>query len=131
MLKDLKDVATKVGDKECRNILQEEIDVAYSEYNPRVYKRRYRSRGGFGDPNMIRCEVRDSRNGINLSLTNEARAVGVDEGERLDEIIEEGKYNYKPSPSKRPVFKRANRTLEKRLGYIEDKIISNMKKKGY
>lgn len=93
---------------EVREILAEEIDYMYSEFQPNTYIRRYDDVGGFADPNMIEVKESLRGNGYSLEFTNEAIANGDEEEWRLDSIIEYGKdYHWKRQPPPRPVIARS------------------------
>lgn len=118
----------KVND-EVREVIAEEIDYAYSEFQPNTYTRRYNSTGGFADPNMIETEEDLKPQGYSIEFTNEAIADGDDFGQRLDFIIENGIYNWKRKPPKRPVMARSIERLEKE-NVVEMSLRVGLKKYG-
>lgn len=105
----LRAVDGKVNNK-IKQIYKEEVDEAYNEYEPTSYQRRY-DNNGFGDESNFDEDISLSNSGINYTLTNEAKP-SYQSQYRLDEIIEEGKYNWKNKPEARPVYKRTQEKLE-------------------
>lgn len=118
----------KVND-EVRQIIAEEIDYAYSEFDEHVYERRYDKVGGFADHNMIETEEDLRPQGYSIEFTNEAIADGDEFGQRLDYIIENGIYNWKRKPPKRPVMARSIERLDKEK-VIEMSLRVGLKKYG-
>lgn len=117
-------------DKEVREIIAEEIDFAYSEFDEHVYMRRYNEIGGFADPNMIETQENLKRDGYSLTYTNEALANGDDEGDRLDYIIEYGEdYKWNSQPPPRPVMARSQERI-KDENIIEKSLKVGLKKYG-
>lgn len=118
----------KVND-EVREVISEEIDYAYEEFAPLQYTRRYNESGGFADPNMIETEENLGTYGYSIEFTNEAIADGDEFGQRLDYIIENGVYNWKRKPPKRPVMARSIERLNKEK-VIEISLRVGLKKYG-
>ena len=114
--------ASKLG----KDVLKKEIDYAYTEYTPKRYKRRYHKDGGFGDESNINIDVDTFRNNVNVKITNKALARGNDAGDELSEIIEEGIYQTEPCPPPRPVFKRADKLMNKNKDLLERRIAKEL-----
>lgn len=127
--KDLTKIMDNKGTKEIKKVYEEEVDYAYDEFQPISYQRRYK-RGGFADENNWETEVDLTKNGIEFTLTNEAKA--VNSSLRLDKIIEEGVYyDWKGvNPSERPVYQRVQERIEDEQ-VVENILESELRKLGY
>lgn len=117
-------------DKEIKEVYREKVDEAYNSYSPNYYIRRYDKDGGFGDEDMWESSLDIKRGSLEYTLTNEAKAVGEDYGERLDSIIENGYYQYEPNPGKREVYKNTQDELESR-NIVEKALEDTLKKTGW
>lgn len=126
--KDLIRAMDNKGINEVKEVYREEVDYMYQEFEPLSYSRRYTDKG-FADESNWDSFVDLKGDNIILELTNETKA--INSTTRLDEIIEEGKYDWKGNnPSKRPVYERTDDRLE-REQVVENVIESELKKKGY
>lgn len=85
-----------------KEVYKKNIDKMYDSYEPTYYMRRGYN-GGFGDENNWETSVSDSKDSLELELTNEAKPM-YDTQHRLDTIIEEGMYDYNTNPGKREVY---------------------------
>jgi len=117
------------------NELHEQSVAIYDEFTALSYVSRYEKKeeGSFGDREMINTEIQGSiKNGIlEIITTNDAKAVGDDEGEYLDDIIEYGdRYEWTHKPPARPVFERTMEELNASQ-IIENIIERNLKTQGY
>lgn len=88
--------------KVVKEVYADNVERMYSTYEPNYYIRRGYSNGGFGDEDNWETNVTINGDNLELELTNEAKPVN-DKNYRLDEIIEEGIYDYGNAP-KRPVY---------------------------
>ena len=117
-------------DKEVKEIYKEQVDLAYSSYEPTYYIRRYDRNGGFADESNWQSDISKKRNGFEYTLENEALAVGEDRGDRLDMIIEEGIYQYTPNPGKREVYQNTQDYIDD--NDVAEKVLEkSLKNKGW
>lgn len=116
---------SKIVEKEVKNELVKQMEYIYDEYIPQRYERRYKH-GGYADERNVKVDKVYGEGYININMENTTLANGRDEGKRLDEIIEEGRYQYSPSPSARPVFRRTDKILNKNKLIYEKELIKNL-----
>lgn len=107
LLNDLSDeISTSMLVGEINNAVKEvysnNVEKMYDAYEPKSYIRRGYWNGGFGDDANWQSSVSVLVDSLELELTNEAKPV-YDTQYGLDEIIEEGIYDYGNVP-KRPVY---------------------------
>ena len=117
-------------DREVKEIYKEQVNLAYSSYEPSYYIRRYDRNGGFADESNWQSDISKKRNGFEYTLENEALAVGEDRGDRLDMIIEEGIYQYTPNPGKREVYQNTQDYIDD--NDVAEKVLEkSLKNKGW
>lgn len=87
--------------KRVRETYSNNVEKMYDSYESNYIRRGYWN-GGFGDENNWETEVTINGDSFEYTLTNEAKPV-YDTEYRLDEIIEEGIYDYGNAPE-RPVY---------------------------
>ena len=117
-------------DREVKEIYKEQVNLAYSSYEPSYYIRRYDRNGGFADESNWQSDISKKRNGFEYTLENEALAVGEDRGDRLDMIIEEGIYQYTPNPGKREVYQNTQDYIDDN-DVVEKVLDKSLKNKGW
>lgn len=123
--KDVVRIADNKLSKEIKEVYKEEVDYAYSEYQPIIYQRRY----AFADENNWDVNVELGKAGIELTLINETDA--VNSKERLDKIIENGEgYDWTDNVPARPVYERTQNRIEDEQ-VVENILESELKKLGY
>lgn len=118
-------------------IMQETIySSVYYQYSPTQYDRRLDSNGGLADISQFDYEINMSPNGFTINVFDDAKAVGDQKGDYLDEIIIRGDmYTWKDSqiyenqPFPRDFYQA---TLENLLdsGILYNIIRSSFKEKG-
>ena len=122
----LKTVDSKVNN-EIKEVYKEEVEYMYSEYEPRVYKRRYDDKG-FLDERNWDVNIKLKRNGdIEYELINETETAKPNVL-RLDEMIETGKVHAKIP--ERPVYERTQDRIVSE-GIVENILESELKKQGW
>ena len=117
-------------DREVKEIYKEQVNLAYSSYEPSYYIRRYDKNEGFADKSNWKSYISKKRNELEYEFENEALAVGADYGERLDMIIEEGKYQYNPNPGKRAVYQNTQDEIDN-SDILERTLDKSLKNKGW
>lgn len=117
-------------DREVKEIYKEQVNLAYSSYEPSYYIRRYDRNGGFADESNWQSDISKKRNGFEYTLENEALAVGEDRGDRLDMIIEEGIYQYTPNPGKREVYQNTQDEIDN-SDILEKALDKSLRNKGW
>ena len=123
--KDIVRVSDNKLSKEIKEVYKEEVDYAYSEYQPTMYQRRY----AFADENNWDMNVELGKDDIELTLINETDA--VNSKERLDKIIETGEgYDWTDNVPARPIYERTQDRLESEQ-VVENILESELKKLGY
>lgn len=90
-------------DKVVKKVYKRNVDKMYDSYSPTSYKRRYDDKG-FGDESNLESRVDETGDSFEYIMTNETLANGDNRGNRLDEYIEEGSYNWSRRPGERPVY---------------------------
>ena len=97
------DVAPKV-ENEVETVVQEESGYIYDEFDPTQYVRTF----DFEKRENIQSTTINNGDEITITTMNNTLATGDEEGEFLDDIIEDGeRYGWKNKPPKRPVFERS------------------------
>lgn len=123
----LRIVDNKVND-EIKEVYKKEVEYMYSEYEPRVYRRRYDDEG-FLDERNWDVDIKLKRNGdIEYELINETETANPSAVYRLDEMIETGKVHAKIP--KRPVYERTQDRIVSE-GVVENILESELKKQGW
>ena len=97
------DVVPKV-ENEVETVVQEESGHIYDEFTPTQYVRTF----DFEKRENIQSTTINNGDEITITTMNNTLANGDEEGEFLDDIIENGeRYGWSHKPPKRPVFKRS------------------------
>lgn len=108
----------------------------YQQYSPTQYKRRLKDNGGLADISQFSYKINMSSKGFTLNVFDNARAVGDNEGDYLDEIIVNGDMYtwkdsniYKQQPFERDFYQA---TLEALLdnGVLYHIVQSSLKERG-
>lgn len=90
--------------EEIETVVQEESEHIYDEFTPTQYVRTY----DFADRDNIQSNITKVGNETIITTMNNSLAKGDEEGEFLDDIIENGeRYGWSHKPPKRPVFERS------------------------
>lgn len=124
---DLEDVMDSEVTNDVKDVYDEEVIFMYDEFEPEVYERRY-ERNGFGDKRNWETVVYKEGKDMVFELTNETHA--ENDTIRLDEIIEEGIYDWKRQPPARPVYERATLKIREEKT-VENALTRGFKKRGY
>ena len=110
-------------------VYQEHIEEdVYNAYYTDSY-RRYNKTGGFADPNMIDKKILRTNNGIDLIVKNMSKARGINKGDYLDEIIEEGIYDF-GNAGARPAYELTDLELNG-SNIVENTLEYELKKRGW
>ena len=111
-------------------VYQEHIEEdVYNAYYTDSY-RRYNKTGGFADPNMIDKKIVSNGNGIELIIKNESKARGLEAGQYLDEIIEEGQPYAYGTAGARPAYALTDLELNS-SNIVENTLEVEMRKRGW
>lgn len=132
ILIDIEKDITRITDSKISNAVEkvysEEVEKMYNEYDRNYYNPRYKD-GGFADESNWDTDVKINKDGVVLTLTNETKPK-YDSIHRLDQIIEEGIYNWRRYPEARPIYKRTQERIEDE-NMIEEILESELKKYGW
>lgn len=132
ILIDIEKDITRITDSKISNAVEkvysEEVEKMYNEYDRNYYNPRYKD-GGFADESNWDTDVKINKDGVVLTLTNETKPK-YDSIYRLDQIIEEGIYNWRRHPEARPIYKRTQERIEDE-NMIEEILESELKKYGW
>lgn len=90
-------------DKKVKKIYKGNVKKMYNSYDRTSYIPRY-DKGGFLDEDNWESRVDETGDSFEYIMTNETLANGDNRGNRLDEYIEEGSYNWSRRPGERPVY---------------------------
>lgn len=127
---DLVDIMSDEVDEVAKEIYENQVDYMYEEYDRTYYKPRYKSNGGFADKDNWNSEVKKIGDIVEYSMENTALANGDNKGDRLDQYIEEGEYEWRRYPNKRPVYSRTQEILD-RTSHVEMAIDNGLSKRGW
>lgn len=89
-------------DQKVKKIYRNNVDKMYHAYTPSHYQRRMEN-GGFGDEDNWHSNIDYAGDAFEYVMTNETEPSNY-APYRLDEIIEEGIYDWKRRPQKREVY---------------------------
>ena len=132
ILLDIKKDVVRIADFKITDVIEEkyseEVDKMYNEYDRSYYNPRYKN-GGFADETNWDTDVKTNNDGVILTLTNETKPK-YDSMHRLDEIIEEGIYNWRRHPEARPVYERTQERIEDE-NIVEEILERELKKYGW
>lgn len=132
ILLDIKKDVVRIADFKITDVIEEkyseEVDKMYNEYDRSYYNPRYKN-GGFADETNWDTDVKINNDGVVLTLTNETKPK-YDSMHRLDEIIEEGIYNWRRHPEARPVYERTQERIEDE-NIVEEILERELKKYGW
>ena len=132
ILMDIEKDITRITDSKISNAVEkvysEEVEKMYNEYDRNYYNPRYKD-GGFADESNWDTDVKINKDGVVLTLINETKPK-YDSTHRLDQIIEEGIYNWRRHPEARPVYERTQERIEDE-NMIEEILESELKKYGW
>jgi hypothetical protein len=90
-------------DKKVKKMYKGNVKKMYNSYDRTSYIPRY-DKGGFLDEDNWESRVDETGDSFEYIMTNETLANGDNRGNRLDEYIEEGSYNWSRRPGERPVY---------------------------
>ena len=90
-------------DKKVKKMYKGNVKKMYNSYDRTSYMPRY-DKGGFLDEDNWESRVDETGDSFEYIMTNETLANGDNRGNRLDEYIEEGSYNWSRRPGERPVY---------------------------
>ena len=90
-------------DKKVKKMYKGNVKKMYNSYDRTSYIPRY-DKGGFLDEDNWESRVDETDDSFEYIMTNETLANGDNRGNRLDEYIEEGSYNWSRRPGERPVY---------------------------
>ena len=90
-------------DRKVKKIYKGNVKKMYNSYDRTSYIPRY-DKDGFLDEDNWESRVDETGDSFEYIMTNETLANGDNRGNRLDEYIEEGSYNWSRKPGKRPVY---------------------------
>ena len=90
-------------DRKVKKIYKGNVKKMYNSYDRTSYIPRY-DKGGFLDEDNWESRVDETGDSFEYIMTNETLANGDNRGNRLDEYIEEGSYNWSRRPGERPVY---------------------------
>lgn len=112
-------------DRKVKKIYRGNVEKMYNSYEQTYYPRRYDD-GGFLDEDNWQSSIDELGDTFEYIMTNETLANGDNRGDRLDTYIEEGIYNWKRSPGKRPVYEWTQEEIDS-SNEIENVIYKDLK----
>lgn len=98
-------------DKKVKKMYKGNVKKMYNSYDRTSYIPRY-DKGGFLDEDNWESRVDETGDSFEYIMTNETLANGDNRGNRLDEYIEEGSYNWSRRPGERPVYEWAQEEID-------------------
>lgn len=90
-------------DRKVKKIYEGNVKKMYNSYDRTSYIPRY-DKGGFLDEDNWESRVDETGDSFEYIMSNVTLANGDNRGDRLDEYIEEGSYNWSRRPGERPVY---------------------------
>ena len=125
---DLIDIMTDEVDKVVKKVYENQVDYMYDEYDRTYYEPRYKN-DGFADEDNWRSEVTKKGDALEYTMKNTTMTNGDNVG-RLDRYIEQGIYNWKRHPNKRPVYARSQEILDG-TSHVDIALSEGLSKKGW
>lgn len=126
---DLIDIMSGEVDEVAKEVYENQVDYMYEEYDRTYYNPRYKN-NGFADRDNWKSEVKKIGDIVEYSMENTTLANGDNKGERLDKYIEEGRYNWRKYPGKRPIYSRTQEILDG-TSHVEMAIDDGLSKRGW
>lgn len=126
---DLIDIMSSEVDEVTKEVYENQVDYMYEEYDRTHYNPRYKN-SGFADRSNWNSKVKKIGDIVEYSMENTTLANGDNKGDRLDKYIEEGRYNWKKYPEKRPIYSRTQEILDG-TAHVEMAIGDGLSKRGW
>lgn len=112
-------------DRKVKKIYKGNVKKMYNSYDRTSYIPRY-DKGGFLDEDNWESRVDETGDSFEYVMTNETLANGDNRGDRLDEYIEEGSYNWSRRPGERPVYEWTQEEIDS-SNEVENAIYKDLK----
>ena len=112
-------------DRKVKKIYKGNVKKMYNSYDRTSYIPRY-DKGGFLDEDNWESRVDETGDSFEYVMTNKTLANGDNRGDRLDEYIEEGSYNWSRRPGGRPVYEWTQEEIDS-SNEVENSIYKDLK----
>ena len=112
-------------DRKVKKIYKGNVKKMYNSYDRTSYIPRY-DKGGFLDEDNWESRVDETGDSFEYVMTNKTLANGDNRGDRLDEYIEEGSYNWSRRPGERPVYEWTQEEIDS-SSEVENAIYKDLK----
>lgn len=126
---DLIDIMLGEVDEVAKEVYENQVDYMYEEYDRTYYNPRYKD-GGFADRENWKSEVKKRGDIVEYTMENTTMANGADKGDRLDQYIEQGQYDWRKHPGERPIYARTQNILDE-TSHVDIALEDGLSKRGW